>query len=170
MRKKLYEQMVRVNHAGEYGAQYIYSGQIRFSKDENLLRELRRISKEEKEHLDYFEKLIVEERIRPTLMNSIWKYGGYSMGAITALMGKDYVLACTEAVEEEIVEHYRSQLEAIDIKKKRQFSKKIKKFLADEDEHRSFGSQHKRKSFGIKIFKEFIRRITQTAIVISQRY
>ena len=103
-------------------------------------------------------------------MNSIWKYGGFSMGAVTALLGKDYVLACTEAVEEEIVEHYRSQLSEIDGKEKKQFKKTIEKFLADEDEQRSFGSQHESQSLRIKFFKEFVRKITQTAINISEKY
>lgn len=170
MNKKLYEQMIRVNHAGEYGAQYIYSGQIKYTKDKKLKNELTRIAKEEKVHLDYFENLILKERVRPTIMNSIWKYGGFSMGAVTALLGKDYVLACTEAVEEEIVEHYRSQLSEIDGKEKKQFKKTIEKFLADEDEHRSFGSQHESKSLRIKFFKEFVRKITQTAINISEKY
>ena len=45
-----------------------------------------------------------------------------------------------------------------------------RKFLADEDEHRSFGSQHESQSLRIKFFKEFVRKITQTAINISEKY
>ena len=170
MKKELYEQMLRVNHAGEYGAQYIYSGQIKYTKNQKLQNELKHIAKEEKVHLDYFEKLILKERVRPTVMNTVWKYGGFSMGAVTALLGKDYVLACTEAVEEEIVEHYKNQLDKIDDVEKKQFKKTIKKFLDDEDKHRSFGSNHQNKSLRIKVFKEFVRLITQTAINISQKY
>ena len=170
MKKELYEQMLRVNHAGEYGAQYIYSGQIKYTKNKKLQNELKHIAEEEKVHLDYFEKLILKERVRPTVMNTVWKYGGFSMGAVTALLGKDYVLACTEAVEEEIVKHYRNQLDAIDDVEKKNFKKTIKKFLDDEDKHRSFGSTHQNKSLRIRAFKELVRLITQTAINISQKY
>ena len=44
MKKELYEQMLRVNHAGEYGAQYIYSGQIKYTKNKKLQNELKHIA------------------------------------------------------------------------------------------------------------------------------
>ena len=53
--KKKLEEIVRVNHAGELGAQDIYSSQIKFCKDDKLKKELLKISQEEKVHYDYFE-------------------------------------------------------------------------------------------------------------------
>ena len=43
--KKNIDEILRVNHAGEYGAQIIYNSQIRFSKNNLLKKELKRISK-----------------------------------------------------------------------------------------------------------------------------
>ena len=34
------KQIIRVNHAGEYGAQKIYNGQIRFCKNSKLKKKL----------------------------------------------------------------------------------------------------------------------------------
>ena len=48
--KKKIDEILRVNHAGEYGAQIIYNSQIRFSKNNLLKKELKRISSEEKVH------------------------------------------------------------------------------------------------------------------------
>ena len=54
--KKDIDEILRVNHAGEYGAQVIYKYQIRCSKNNLLKEELKRISSEEKVHLEYFEE------------------------------------------------------------------------------------------------------------------
>ena len=36
------KQIIRVNHAGEYGAQKIYNGQIKFCKNRKLKKKLER--------------------------------------------------------------------------------------------------------------------------------
>ena len=61
--KKELEEIIRVNHAGELGAQDIYNSQIKFSRDAKLKTELEKISKEEKVHYDYFEDQILKKRI-----------------------------------------------------------------------------------------------------------
>ena len=53
--KKKIEEIIRVNHAGELGAQDIYNSQIRFCKDVGLKKKLEKISREERVHYDYFE-------------------------------------------------------------------------------------------------------------------
>ena len=61
--KKQIEQMIRVNHAGEFGAQMIYTGQIENLKNEKLKNQLIKIAKEEKEHFDFFNKEILEKEL-----------------------------------------------------------------------------------------------------------
>lgn len=122
--KKKTDEIIRVDHAGEYGAQRIYKGQIDFTNDLELKKELQQIASEELEHLNYFEKKALKSRVRPTALYPIWNIGGYSLGAITAIMGKDYVMACTEAVEEEIVKHYKTQLELLKNSKETDLKKK----------------------------------------------
>ena len=38
--KKKIDEIIRVNHAGEFGAQMIYGGQIKFTRDEKLKKKL----------------------------------------------------------------------------------------------------------------------------------
>ena len=59
--KKKIDEILRVNHAGEYGAQIIYKSQIRFSKNNLLKKELKKISSEEKVHLEYFQQQILSK-------------------------------------------------------------------------------------------------------------
>jgi hypothetical protein len=59
---------------------------------------------QEAEHLETFDRLIAEHRVRPTALSPIWHVAGYALGAATALMGEKAAMACTAAVEEVIDE------------------------------------------------------------------
>jgi 3-demethoxyubiquinol 3-hydroxylase len=62
----------------------------------------------EKKHIAVFDKLITQHDVRPTALYPLWKVAGFALGAGTALLGKRAAMACTEAVETVIGEHYSS--------------------------------------------------------------
>ena len=168
--KKRLDEIVRVDHAGEYGAQQIYSGQIKFTADKNLKELLQKMANEEEEHLKYFESVMLEKRIRPTFLGGVWKIGGFSLGALTALLGKNYVMACTEAVEDTIVKHYEKQLNEIPKSEEKEIRKKIKKFLEDEDQHKKTGASGiSSNDIKLNVFKFLIKGLTKTAIRLSEK-
>ncbi|PPR40398.1 MAG: 2-nonaprenyl-3-methyl-6-methoxy-1,4-benzoquinol hydroxylase [Alphaproteobacteria bacterium MarineAlpha8_Bin1] len=169
--KNKIQEMIRVNHAGEFGAQKIYNAQIKYSKNERLKKKLKNIADEELVHLNYFEKEMIATRTRPTLMRPIWDFGGSLLGAITSFMGENYVHACTEAVEEVIVEHYKQQILYLKKNKlNKEFRLKIKKFCDDEDNHKKYAESNLVDSdFKVNLFKEFTRNLTKAAIKISKK-
>lgn len=57
---------------------------------------------QEQFHLDTFERLIHERRVRPTALSPLWNFGAHAMGVVTGLLGKEAAMACTEAVEGKI--------------------------------------------------------------------
>lgn len=61
---------------------------------------------QEKKHIYVMDKLQIQHRIRPTVLAEVAKGAGFALGAATALMGKEAAMACTEAVETVIGEHY----------------------------------------------------------------
>ena len=61
-------------------------------------------------HLKVFNDLITKRRIRPTALSPIWGVAATTLGWSTALMGREAAMACTEAVETEIGEHYNNQV------------------------------------------------------------
>ena len=61
---------------------------------------------QEKKHLAVMNKLQFQHRVRPTVLWEVAKVAGFGLGAVTALMGKEAAMACTEAVETVIGEHY----------------------------------------------------------------
>lgn len=65
---------------------------------------------QEKKHLSKFDELVAQHRVRPTLLRPLWEVAGFALGAGTALMGREAAMACTEAVETVIGNHYDDQL------------------------------------------------------------
>ena len=169
--KKEIDEMIRVNHAGEFGAQMIYGGQIKFTKDEKLKRKLTKIAEDEQRHFEYFDKKILDNRTRPTVMHPIWKIGGTLLGALTARMGEKYVHACTEAVEKVIVDHYKDQINFLKKNKvNNDLLKKIKQFCDEEDEHRQDAHDSmQEQDVGVRLFKNFTSNLTILAIRISKK-
>lgn len=103
--------MVRVDQSGEVGAYYIYMGQMAvLGRDKKLRPILQEMWDQEKKHLERFDQLVTDMRVRPSLLRPVWEVAGFVVGAGTALMGKEAAMACTEAVETVIGNHYDDQL------------------------------------------------------------
>lgn len=116
--KRRLDEMIRVDHAGEFGAVQIYRGQKavfdRIEGKAHAARLIGEMEAGEQEHLKTFDRLIAERRVRPTLMAPVWRVAGFGLGAVTALMGEEAAHACTEAVEQVIEEHYGRQSEELE--------------------------------------------------------
>ena len=112
--KKILEEIIRVDHAGERGAIKIYEGQLlalkTIKQDEFLKNKIEKMKEQEKEHLEYFEKEIKKRKIKPTSLLPLWDIMGITLGFGTAMLGKKAAMLCTASVEEVIEEHYQSQL------------------------------------------------------------
>ncbi|NQV99000.1 MAG: demethoxyubiquinone hydroxylase family protein [Rhodospirillales bacterium] len=103
-------QMLRVDHAGEYGAVRIYEGQLAVLGKSKAAPVIQHMLDQEKQHLEKFEQLVGERRARPTALLPFWHLAGFALGAGTALLGEKAAMACTVAVEEVIDEHYAEQI------------------------------------------------------------
>lgn len=133
--------IVRVNHAGEFGAKRIYEGQLAVLKGKPSEPVIAQMKEQELAHLKYFEEEIAKRHIRPTALAPLWNIAGFALGAVTALMGEKAAMACTVAVEEVIDEHYRDQLARLD-DSEAALKEKIETFRQEELEHRDTGLQH----------------------------
>ena len=140
--KKLIDEIIRVDHAGEYGATKIYAGQlIVFGKNSKIGKTIKHMANQEQKHIDTFNKLIIEKRVRPTALMPLWNLTGYLLGITTALMGKKAAMACTVAVEDVIGKHYEKQAKQLGNKDPK-LKKIILEFRDDELEHHDIGIEH----------------------------
>ena len=168
--REVLEEIIRVDHAGEYGATKIYDGQIAiFGKNSKLGKTIQHMADQEQEHIDKFNELILEHRVRPTALLPLWNVAGFALGASTALMGEKAAMACTVAVEKVIGEHYQEQLDLLGDDQK-DLKKTISKFRDDELEHHDIGIEHDAESApGYKIMSKVIELGCKTAIAISKK-
>ena len=162
--------MLRVDQAGEYGATRIYAGQLavlRANCPEAKL--ISRMAAQEKRHLERFDRLIAERRVRPTALQPLWDIAGYALGAATALMSEKAALACTDAVETEIDRHYGRQLNELGDDDP-ELADDIAEFRADELEHRDTArAAGATGAAGYPLLTAAIRAGCKVAIELSKR-
>ena len=171
--KKILEEIIRVDHAGERGAIKIYEGQLlalkTIKQDEALKSKIEEMQEQEKEHLEYFEKEIKKRKIKPTSLLPLWDIMGITLGFGTAMLGKKAAMLCTASVEEVIEEHYQSQLSKLgadEIKLKN----KIEKFKKDETDHKETAYESGASNRGLySIMDKVIKTGSKIAITISEK-
>lgn len=129
-------QMIRVNHAGEYGAKRIYAGQLAVLGKTPCGDMLRHMAEQEEVHLQGFSEMMVKRRVRPTALMPLWHVAGFAIGAATALLGEKAAMACTVAVESVIDEHYAQQEEKLTGDESEiELKQMVSQFRAEEQEH-----------------------------------
>lgn len=162
--------MIRVDHAGEYGAVRIYSGQLAFLRKGSKAHALvSHMAEQEKQHLQTFEALMREREVRPTVLQPLWHVAGYALGAATALMGEKAAFACTVAVESVIDEHYREQQTRLG-EDEPNLAKTIETFRAEEMEHHDTAlAQDAENAPLYPLLSGLIKRGSRLAIWLSSR-
>lgn len=136
-RERRLHEILRVDHAGELAAVHIYRAQAAVfgaTPHKALSDDLKRMEGEEQLHLDRFETLMRENRVRPTVMTPVWRMAALGLGAATALLGEKAAHACTEAVESVISEHYDDQIAETKARDP-ELAAELKQFRDDEQRH-----------------------------------
>lgn len=161
--------MIRVDHAGEYGARRIYQGQLAVLGKGPAGETIRHMAAQEERHLAAFERQIVARRVRPTALHPLWHVGAFALGAATALLGERAAMACTVAVEEVIDAHYGRQIEELG-EDEPALKAEIAEFRAEELEHRDIGLDHgAEQATAYPALRGAIKAMTRTAIWLSER-
>ncbi|MDO1560061.1 demethoxyubiquinone hydroxylase family protein [Brevundimonas sp. 2R-24] len=103
--------ILRVNHGGEHGAIFIYSTQIAVARwrAPDLIPFLKEALDHEQAHKARFRSLMPAREAKPCRLMWIWAGGGALLGLVTGLLGREAILACTEAVERTVHGHLTDQ-------------------------------------------------------------
>jgi ubiquinone biosynthesis monooxygenase Coq7 len=167
------DEMLRVDHAGEYGAVQIYRGQravfSRARGKQRITSLLTEMEAGEQHHLETFDRLLAERGVRPTLLSPLWRMAGYALGAGTALLGEKAAHACTAAVEEVIEDHYAAQETQL-----RQhdpsLAQLVAQFRADESEHKDTAlAEGAKDAPGYGLLSAVIKAGCRVAIKVSEK-
>ena len=167
--EELIARIIRVDHAGEYGAVRIYAGQLRILGETDSARPIREMAETEARHLETFARLMVERRVRPTALMPLWTLAGFALGAATAALGPRAAMACTVAVEEVIDGHYTRQIERLGGDDPA-LAQTLRTFRADEREHRDAALSHGAKDApGYRPLTGAVKAASRLAIWLSER-
>lgn len=168
------KEMLRVDHAGEYGAVQIYRGQRavfeRLPHKQRMTELLQEMEDGEQKHLATFDALLGERRTRPTLLAPIWNAAGFALGAGTALMGEKAAMACTSAVEAVIEGHYQEQVDELEGQNEEQLRATFAQFREEELEHHDTAiGEGAEEAPGYSILKSVITAGCNLAIKVSEK-
>ena len=167
--EKAIERMIRVDHAGEYGAVRIYEGQLAVLGERSVAPTIQHMAEQERVHLSKFEKIAASRRTRPTALLPFWHVAGFMLGAGTAMMGEKAAMACTVAVEEVIDEHYSKQIEQLGDDEP-ELAETFETFRQEELEHRDTGLSHDAEGApGYEVLKGAVKTGSRLAIWLSER-
>ena len=163
------ERFLRVDHAGERAAQQIYKGQLAVLANHEMADEIQHMMDQEVEHLETFDSLLNERKVRPSLLDPLWGAAGFTLGVVTAAMGPKAAMACTIAVEEVIGEHYQKQADILG-NDERDLHSIIERFRDEELEHRDIAVDHEgREAQHYELLRNVIQRGCRTAIKIAEK-
>ncbi|ETO91396.1 MAG: hypothetical protein P857_311 [Candidatus Xenolissoclinum pacificiensis L6] len=166
-------QVLRVDHAGEFGAVKIYENQLRlYASDSNYQEILKEMKLQEDRHLKYFSEKLYEMKIRPSFMLFFWDVLASCMGIMTAFLGKDLAMLCTVAVEDVIEKHYQQQILLCDDILYSEYDQSILKikekiavFRQEELEHHNTADNNIKDD--ISLYKRLIFKIIQYMCIFA---
>ena len=92
------ERLIRVDHAGEYGAINIYTAQLIVSRIlyKDIVSKLEEMIIHERKHFETFDNLLKKRSLRHCYALNLWAFGGFSLGMVTAILGRNAIWICTD--------------------------------------------------------------------------
>lgn len=166
------QRTLRVNQSGEFGAVGIYQAQrwlarLTWPQGIALIDEM---LAHEREHLAIFSTLLQGRGIRSCYALRLWRIGGWVLGAITGLFGRNGILICTQSVETTVLHHLAEQRERIGTRDA-ELVAAIDAIEAQEREHRDHGAAlAETPGLRLRLIRALAAQATEAAIRLSMRF
>ena len=162
--------MIRVDHAGEYGAVRIYTGQLDALKESPKRDIIRHMADQEIRHRERFEEILPNRQVRPSILVPFWHVAGYLLGYCSAKFGERAAMACTVGVEEVIDEHYANQAKRLG-PEDADLIDTIEEFRIEELEHRDTALEHDAEGApAYPLLTSSVRTASRLAIWLTERF
>jgi 3-demethoxyubiquinol 3-hydroxylase len=164
------ERILRLDQAGEYGAIYIYSAQLLIARlfYKDIVSKLEEMLSHEKEHYQIFNNLLIARSMQPFHIIRFWAIGGFALGLFTAIIGRNAIWICTDAVESTVLHHLEWQLAFLN-KHDPEAHAAVLSIVADEESHQQYGQNNGRNTLLHKPIFFMVKRSTEFAIWLSTK-
>lgn len=135
--------VLRVNHAGEHGAVNIYAGQIFVARltAPTVVSELLEFKSHEERHRATFWSELVRRGQPRCRSYALCGLGGFVLGLVTGLLGRQAIAATTVAVERVVLRHLEHQLKVLH-HRDAAATAAISSIVEDEQQHHERSAVH----------------------------
>jgi ubiquinone biosynthesis monooxygenase Coq7 len=165
---------LRASHAGETGAVWIYRGILlvnRFKRDADIGTFAKHHLATEKDHLLQFESLI--HRFRGSALLFIWIFAGFMMGALSMLLGRNWVYYTIYKVESFVDVHYRQQINALsklEFLNKAEIITMMEACNVDEQDHRdeALNAINGEPNLAMRVWGKLVKSGSHCAVVVAK--
>jgi 3-demethoxyubiquinol 3-hydroxylase len=160
--------ILKVNHAGEYGAIRIYRSQLWLARRlyPDIIAFLEETLGHEIRHCAMFRNAMPERHVRPCRVMTLWGNGGFVLGLLTALLGRNGIWICTAAVEATVHRHLQEQLHFL-LDKDPGLHRLISAIQEEELSHLTYAEQRIRPVAGRRALSALIAGATDAVIWLS---
>jgi 3-demethoxyubiquinol 3-hydroxylase len=165
---------LRASHAGETGAVWIYRGILLvncFRRDRTIEKFAQHHLATEKNHLIRFENLI--HRFRGSGLLLLWIIAGFVTGALSMMLGRNWVYYTIYKVETFVDVHYRRQISTLaklNFADKTEIIQMMAACNADEQAHRdeALHAIVGKPNFAMRIWGQLVAAGSHGAVVIAK--
>jgi ubiquinone biosynthesis monooxygenase Coq7 len=105
--------LMRVNHSGEVAAQALYNGQALTARDSAVTRAMQQAAGEEMDHLAWCEQRLSELNAPPSLLNPLWYFGSFAIGAFAGAFGDRMSLGFVAETEKQVEAHLHEHMDRL---------------------------------------------------------
>jgi 3-demethoxyubiquinol 3-hydroxylase len=165
------DRVVKVDHSGEHGAVCIYRAQRWFARwrAPDMLAELDGFLAHERGHRARFDAEL-RRRNRRRCRSYLWcGFGGFVLGALTGLAGRQAILATTVAIERVVLRHMHEQVKTLSGVDEEAAST-LRHVIAEEQEHHDISAVRVvPNSFWPRIIDPVVASSTEAVIWLGMR-
>jgi ubiquinone biosynthesis monooxygenase Coq7 len=141
---RLIRRILRVNHAGEHEAVFIYGAQLKAASRYPEFKDwIAETLGHEIVHRAAFLAAMPSRAAKPCRALVVWSVGGRVLGWITACFGRTGLMACTAAVERTVHRHLSEQIAHL-AGRDDELSELIRAIRIEEDDHLAFAESNGR--------------------------
>lgn len=163
--------IIKVNHAGEFGAINIYRAQIIAARllMPGLQPQLQEFLSHERRHLATFAEVLRARGIPRCRSFWLCGIGGFALGLVSSLFGRPGIMACTAAVETVVTEHLVEQLRFLESADDWEAAEAVRSIVADEEDHKAVGVSQGQNSWVFKPLGALVAMATSLVIWLGMK-
>jgi ubiquinone biosynthesis monooxygenase Coq7 len=165
------DRVIKVDHAGEFGAICIYTGQIFMARltAPSLVAELLEFREHERRHRSIFAAEL-QARSHPRCKSYFFcGLGGLTLGLLTGLFGRKSIAATTVAVEAVVLRHLEHQLATLTATDPAA-AEAVRQIVEEEQQHHDRSAEHfSTGSFWPRVIRPVVAASTESVIWLGMR-